>query len=55
MSDCFDNGFVKTTGVEINNIMPPLSRFYTYNRDEKKEHVLDVLQEYFDKYSNLFS
>ena len=54
ISNAFRDGSIKTTGTDIDRILPPMSRFGGGgNREEKKQTVLDKLKEFFDKYFGL--
>lgn len=47
----FRDGEIKTTGVDIDKILPPVSRFSkSVNRAEKKKVVIDKLKDFFYKY-----
>ena len=48
------DGILKTTGTDIDAIMPPVSRFGGGNRAEKKKQVIDRLRAYYEKYLELF-
>ncbi len=48
----FREGEVKTTGTDIDKIMPPISRFGGH-RDEKKQQVISKLQAFYEKYRGL--
>ena len=50
ISDCFENGEVKTTGTDISKMLPPMSRFGNNNRDSKKERVIGKIKAFFDKF-----
>ena len=50
ISDCFENGEVKTTGTDISKMLPPMSRFGNNNRDAKKERVIGKIKAFFDKF-----
>ena len=50
ISDCFENGEVKTTGTDISKMLPPMSRFGNNNRDSKKERVIAKIKAFFDKF-----
>ncbi|MCL2125013.1 MAG: hypothetical protein FWH33_03370 [Oscillospiraceae bacterium] len=39
----FRDGILKTTGTDIDRIMPPVSRFSGGNRAEKKQGIIDKL------------
>ena len=51
MKNAFRDGFVKTTGTDLDKILPSVSLFG--GRAQKKEAVLDKLTKYFDKYEGL--
>ena len=40
VSNAFRNGILKTTGTDIDVILPPVSRFGGGNRAEKKENII---------------
>ena len=46
----FRDGEVKTTGTDIDKIMPPVSRFGGSGRAAKKQTVIDKLKAFFEKY-----
>ena len=45
--------FLKTTGTDIDRILPPMSRFGGGNREEKKQAVIAKLQTLFERYKGL--
>jgi type I restriction enzyme R subunit len=49
----FRDGALKTTGTDIDKIMPPISRFGGGNRDAKKQGIIEKLTDFFNKYSGL--
>jgi type I restriction enzyme R subunit len=49
----FRDGILKTTGTDIDKIMPPVSRFGGGNRAEKKQGIIDKLTAFFEKYLGL--
>ncbi len=53
VSKSFRDGTFKTTGTEINRIMPPISRFGGGNRAKKKEGIIARLKAFFEKYFGL--
>jgi len=53
IENSFRDGVMKTTGTDIDDIMPAVSRFGGGNRVEKKKRVIDRLMAYFDKYFEL--
>jgi len=46
----FRDGQVRTTGTDIDKILPPMSRFGGGNRKEKKNTVIEKLQAFFERY-----
>lgn len=53
VNNSFRDGVLKTTGTDIDVIMPAVSRFGGGNRVEKKKRVIDRLMAYFEKYLEL--
>lgn len=54
IDNSFQNGQVKTTGTDIDKILPPMSRFGgSDNRQEKKKTVVEKLQAFFERYFGL--
>ena len=49
----FRDGVLKTTGTDIDKIMPPVSRFGGGNRAEKKQGIIEKLTVFFEKYLGL--
>ena len=49
----FRDGALKTTGTDIDRILPPASRFGGGNRQERKRGVIVKLLGFFEKYSGL--
>ena len=49
----FRDCILKTTGTDIDKIMPPLSRFGDGNRAEKKQGIIEKLTVFFEKYLGL--
>ena len=50
----FENGSVETTGTEIAQILPPMSRFsQNSNRSEKKNNVITKLMDFFEKFFSI--
>ena len=47
------DGTLKTTGTDIDKLLPPVSRFNGGNRIEKKLGVIEKLKGFFDKYLGL--
>ncbi|MCI9414483.1 MAG: type I restriction endonuclease subunit R [Clostridiales bacterium] len=46
----FRDGSVKTTGTDIDKLLPPMSRFGGGNRAEKKQSVIAKLIEFFERF-----
>lgn len=49
----FRDGQVRTTGTDIDKILPPMSRFGGGNRQEKKRSVIEKIQSFFERYFGL--
>ena len=49
----FRDGQVRTTGTDIDKILPPMSRFGGGNRQEKKKTVIEKIQTFFERYFGL--
>jgi type I restriction enzyme R subunit len=49
----FRDGILKTTGTDVDKIMPPVSRFGGGNRVDKKQGIIDKMLSFFEKYSGL--
>ena len=49
----FRDGAIKTTGTDIDKIMPPVSRFSGGNRSDKKQSVIEKFLAFFEKYFGL--
>lgn len=50
MGIAFRDGSVKTTGMDIDRMMPPISRFGSSNRAAKKQTVIEKLQAFFERF-----
>ena len=50
MGIAFRDGSVKTTGMDIDRMMPPISRFGSGNRAAKKQTVIEKLQAFFERF-----
>lgn len=57
VDNAFRDGVLKTTGTDIDNILPPVSRFGGggSNRAIKKNNVIEKLKKFFDKYLGIFN
>lgn len=54
IDNSFRDGQVRTTGTDIDKILPPMSRFGGgSNRQEKKKTVIEKLQTFFERYFGL--
>lgn len=54
MSNAFRDGVMKTTGTDVDKLMPPVSRFGGGgSRDKKKQTVIGKLKAFFEKYFGL--
>ncbi len=49
----FRDGQVRTTGTDIDKILPPMSRFGGGNRKEKKKTVVEKIRTFFERYFGL--
>ncbi|MCH5340741.1 MAG: type I restriction endonuclease subunit R [Acetatifactor sp.] len=50
IENAFRDGEVKTTGTDIDKLMPPVSRFGGGGRDQKKQVVIDKLKAFFERF-----
>lgn len=50
IENAFRDGEIKTTGTDIDKLMPPVSRFGGGNRAVKKQGVIDKLKAFFEKF-----
>ena len=50
MEHAFRDGAVRTTGTDIDKLMPPISRFGGGNRAEKKQTIIGKLQAFFERF-----
>ncbi|MCC8185739.1 type I restriction endonuclease subunit R [Cloacibacillus porcorum] len=55
IDNSFRDGALKTTGTDIDKIMPPVSRFGGAKRADKKQGVIEKLSNFFEKYIGLVS
>lgn len=53
IDNSFRDGVLKTTGTDIDKILPPVSRFGGGNRSTKKQNIIEKLIEFFEKYFGL--
>ena len=50
LENSFRNGEIKTTGTDIEKIMPPVSRFGGGKRAEKKDTIIEKLKGFFEHF-----
>ena len=53
IDNSFRDGILKTTGTDIDKILPPVSRFGGGNRNVKKQSIIEKLKTFFEKYFGL--
>jgi len=53
IDNAFGDGFIKTTGTDIDRIIPPISRSASNSRTFKKQTIIDKLLAFFEKYFGL--
>ena len=53
IDNSFRDGQVRTTGTDIDKILPPMSRFGGGDRQEKKKAAIEKLQGFFERYFGL--
>ena len=53
VANAFRDGALKTTGTEIDKLMPPVSRFGGGSRAKKKQSIIEKLKVFFEKYFGL--
>ena len=55
MEDSFRNGEIKTTGTDIEKILPPMGRFGGGNKAAKKQTVIEKLKAFFERFFGIGS
>ena len=55
LDNSFRDGEVKTTGTDIEKILPPMRRFGGGNRAEKKQTIIEKIKKFFEKYFGINS
>ena len=55
LDNSFRDGEVKTTGTDIEKILPAMRRFGNSNKAERKQTIIDKLKKFFEKYFGLNS
>ena len=53
MENAFRDGTIRTTGTDIDKLIPPVSRFGGGNRTQKKRSVIVKFKAFFEKYFGL--
>ena len=53
LDNSFRDGQVKTTGTDIEKILPPMRRFGGGNRNERKKTIIEKVLKFFEKYFGL--
>lgn len=54
IDNSFRDGQVKTTGTDIEKILPPMRRFGGGNRTERKETIIEKIKKFFEKYFGIW-
>lgn len=55
IDNAFRDGQVKTTGTDIEKILPPMRRFGGGNRAERKETIIEKIKKFFEKYFGIWN
>ncbi len=50
ISNAFRDGELKTTGTDLDKLMPPVSRFGGGNREQKKQGIIEKLKAFFGRF-----
>ncbi len=50
LENAFRDGEIRTTGTDIDGIMPPVSRFGGGTRAQKKQGIIEKLKEFFERF-----
>ena len=50
LDNSFRDGEVKTTGTDIEKILPPMRRFGGDNKTERKKNIIEKISKFFEKY-----
>ena len=53
LDNAFRDGVIKTTGTDIDKMLPPMSRFGGGNREQQKNSIIEKLKEFYEKYFGL--
>lgn len=54
LDNSFRDGQVKTTGTDIERILPPMRRFGGDNKTERKQTIIEKISKFFEKYFGIF-
>lgn len=54
ISDCFEAGQIKIIGTDIDQLLPPMSRFGSTNRSDKKNKVILKLLDFYQKFYGVY-
>jgi len=54
IDNSFRDGQVKTSGTDIEKILPPMRRFGGGNRTERKETIIEKIKKFFEKYFGIW-
>ena len=55
IDNSFRDGQVKTTGTDIEKILPPMRRFGGSNRTERKKSIIEKIKKFFEKYFGIWN
>lgn len=55
IENAFRDGEIKTTGTDIDKLMPPVSRFGGGNRAARKQNVINKLKDFFNRFFGISS
>ena len=55
LDNSFRDGEVKTTGTDIEKILPPMRRFGGDNKTERKQTIIEKISKFFEKYFGISS
>ncbi len=53
LDNAFRDGAIKTTGTDIDKMLPPMSHFGGGNREQQKNSIIEKLKEFYEKYFGL--
>ena len=48
--NAFHDGEIKTTGTDVDHLMPPVSRCGSSSRNAKKQRIIDRLRTFFERF-----